>query len=230
LLSKDLKFLKRNLKISGYHAQKAAYAQGAQTLETGIFEKAVSELFEKNIRTHADFEALLQSGGDRLIKTGESILSSALSVLDALHDTRTVLYELENKFPGARHVQTLMTEIRREMDALVPPAFVTIYESSRLPHLVRYLRAMGVRARKGAIEFARDRKWLEQIEPFATALRDLLASLTPETSDARREAVEAFFWMLEEYKISVFAQEIKTDGPISAKRLNKKLQEIKTLF
>jgi ATP-dependent helicase HrpA len=230
ILSKDLKFLKRSLKISGYHAEKAAYAQGAQALEGSIYEKTVSALFEKDIRTQADFEALLASGARRLIKTGESVLASVLAVLDAVHDTRSTLYELENKFPGAGHVQTLTSEIRNDLAALVPPSFVTLYDPGRLPHLVRYLQAMGVRARKGALEFARDRKWREQIEPFAATLKTLLESLAPETSDARREAVEAFFWMLEEYKISVFAQEIRTDGPISAKRLNKKLTEIEALF
>jgi ATP-dependent helicase HrpA len=230
LLSKDLKFLKRSLKISGYHAREAAYAQGVQALEAGIYQKTVSELFEKNIRTRADFEALLESGARQLITTGESILAAALSVLDAVHETRATLFELENKFPKTGHVQTLAGEIRSDLEALAPPSFVDLYAPGRLPHLVRYLQAMGVRARKGALEFARDRKWREQIEPFTTALGKLLKSLTPESSDARREAVESFFWMLEEYKISVFAQEIKTDGPISAKRLNKKLAEIEALF
>ena len=229
-LSKDLKFLKRSLKISGYHAEKAAYAQGVQALESGIYEKTVSTLFEKSIRSRKDFDALLESGTRQLMETGESILASTLAVLDAVHDTRMALYELENRFSKSRHMQTLASGIRGDLAALVPPGFVTLYDTPRLLHLVRYLQAMGVRARKGAIEFARDRKWLGQIEPFAAALQKLLESLTPETSAARRKAVEAFFWMLEEYKISVFAQEIKTDGPISAKRLNKKLVEIETLY
>ena len=89
---------------------------------------------------------------------------------------------------------------------------------------------MAVRARKGAVDYAKDRKWLEQLQPYTKQLKNLLDSLTPETSDARREAVESFFWMLEEYKISVFAQEIKTDGPVSGKRLDRKLSEIESLF
>jgi ATP-dependent helicase HrpA len=230
LRSKDLKFLKRSLKISGYHTRKAAYAQGAQALETGIYEKTVSKIFEKNIRTRADFEALLESGSRELITTGESILAAALSVLDAVHETRATLFELEKKFSKSGHVQALAAEIRRDLEALAPPSFVSLYAPERLPHLVRYIQAMGVRARKGTLEYARDRKWCEQVEPFTDALKKLLESLTPESSDARREAVESFFWMLEEYKISVFAQEIKTDGPVSAKRLNKKLKEIEALY
>jgi ATP-dependent helicase HrpA len=230
LLSKDLKYLKRTLKLSGYHARQAAYAEGPQAMEGAIFEKTVASLFEKNIRTRADFDALLETGASRLVATGETVMASVLSVLDAIHDTRETLFELETKFKTAGHVQTLVGEIRQHLASLVPPSFVSLYDMEKLPHLMRYLQAMAVRARKGAVEFARDRKWCAQIEPFTTTLNILLKSLTPETTDEKRDAVESFFWMLEEYKISLFAQEIKTDGPVSAKRLNKKLGELETMF
>jgi ATP-dependent helicase HrpA len=42
--------------------------------------------------------------------------------------------------------------------------------------------------------------------------------------------VEDFFWMLEEYKISIFAQEIKTAGPVSAKRLDDQLTLIEEMM
>ena len=230
MLARDLKYLKKTLKISGYHIDKTAYAEGIQALEAGLYDRTVSTLLEKNIRTRADFEALLESATPQLLKTGEAVMAAVMTVLEAVRETRETLYELENKFHGNQHVQTLAAEIRKDLAALVPGSFVTLYETHRLPHLVRYVRAMGVRARKGAVEFARDRKWLLQIEPYTTSLNTLLASLTPDTSDSKREAIEAFFWMLEEYKISVFAQEIKTDGPISKKRLDKKLAEIESLF
>jgi len=54
----------------------------------------------------------------------------------------------------------------------------------------------------------------------------MVKDVSPQTSDAKREAVEELRWMIEEYKVSVFAQEIKTAFPISVKRLEKKIQEI----
>ncbi|MBW2369651.1 MAG: DUF3418 domain-containing protein, partial [Deltaproteobacteria bacterium] len=48
-------------------------------------------------------------------------------------------------------------------------------------------------------------------------------------TEAKRDAVMDYFWMLEEYKVSLFAQELKTDGPISPKRLDKQLDRIKAL-
>jgi ATP-dependent helicase HrpA len=49
------------------------------------------------------------------------------------------------------------------------------------------------------------------------------------TSAEKRAAVEAFFWSIEEYKVSVFAQEVGTDGPVSVKRLNRLIGEIERM-
>ena len=64
---------------------------------------------------------------------------------------------------------------------------------------------------------------------FAEELNQLLNELSPRASDEKRQAVEEYFWMIEEYKVSVFAQELKTAIPISAKRLEQKLGEIKRM-
>jgi len=45
----------------------------------------------------------------------------------------------------------------------------------------------------------------------------------------KRKSFEEFFWMVEEFKVSVFAQELKTPFPVSAKRLEKKLREVERM-
>jgi ATP-dependent helicase HrpA len=57
----------------------------------------------------------------------------------------------------------------------------------------------------------------------------MLTSLTPAASEKKRSAIEDFFWMFEEYKVSVFAQELKTVIPVSDKRLEKKASEIERI-
>ena len=64
---------------------------------------------------------------------------------------------------------------------------------------------------------------------FADGLNRLLQTLSPAATDEKRRAVEEYFWMLEEYKVSVFAQELKTAIPISAKRLKDKLRQIERM-
>ena len=60
-------------------------------------------------------------------------------------------------------------------------------------------------------------------------MKKLLAELTPLTSEDKRQAIENFFWLLEEYKVSIFAQELKTAVPVSPKRLDNMLLEIERM-
>ena len=60
-------------------------------------------------------------------------------------------------------------------------------------------------------------------------LAELLKGLGPETTPEKRKAVEAFYWSLEEFKVSVFAQELGTAEKVSAKRLTKRFEEIRRM-
>jgi ATP-dependent helicase HrpA len=99
-----------------------------------------------------------------------------------------------------------------------------------MEHLPRYIRALGIRAVRGIENPERDRQRAAEVAPFKDRLNAILKSLTPATSEKKRSAIEDFFWMLEEYKVSVFAQELKTVIPISAKRLEKKASEIERMM
>ena len=97
---------------------------------------------------------------------------------------------------------------------------------ARLERMARYLEAIGLRAQRGMLNLEKDRIKAAQIEPFARHLDAMIADLKTGGSTQRRSAIEAFFWMLEEFKISIFAPEIKTRHPISAKRLKTQIKQI----
>jgi ATP-dependent helicase HrpA len=92
----------------------------------------------------------------------------------------------------------------------------------RLPHLPRYLKALLVRAERAAVNPAKDQEKVKQILPFRQALQ----ALNPPAAEPARRALEEFRWMLEEFKVSVFAQELGTAQPVSAKRLAAQLQAL----
>jgi len=56
-----------------------------------------------------------------------------------------------------------------------------------------------------------------------------METLTPQSSAQKRQALEELVWMIEEYKVSIFAQELKTAGPMSPKRLEEKVREIERM-
>lgn len=115
--------------------------------------------------------------------------------------------------------------MRRDLDALVPPRFLEAVPFDRLAHLPRYLKAMQVRAERAAVNPAKDQEKVKQILPYLDAIQKLNAKI-PATEPARRAAVEEFRWLIEEFKVSVFAQELGTAQPVSAKRLNERLREL----
>jgi ATP-dependent helicase HrpA len=98
-----------------------------------------------------------------------------------------------------------------------------------LIHLPRYLKALELRAERGAHHPEKDKIKAAQVQEFAEALLKMKASLGPSTSIEKRAAVENFRWMIEEFRVSVFAQELKTRFPISRKKLEDAIKEIERM-
>ena len=75
----------------------------------------------------------------------------------------------------------------------------------------------------------KDKIKAEKIRPFQDSLKQLLETLSSHASPEKRSAIEEYFWMVEEYKVSIFAQELKAAIPISKKRLKDKLRQIQRM-
>jgi ATP-dependent helicase HrpA len=125
---------------------------------------------------------------------------------------------------------SLCAEIRRELDTLLPKDFLHRYSEERLVHIPRYLKAMQVRAERGAHDPAKDRNKAAQVAPFVDALRKMRDGMSPHATSERREAMEELYWLIEEFKVSLFAQELKTPLPVSAKRIEKRIKEIERML
>jgi ATP-dependent helicase HrpA len=89
---------------------------------------------------------------------------------------------------------------------------------------------MEIRAQRAMVDFEKDQAKARDVKTFSDRLDKMIKTLPPNASNDKREALEEFFWMIEEYKISVFAQELKTAIPISRIRLEKKLAQIKRMI
>jgi ATP-dependent helicase HrpA len=76
------------------------------------------------------------------------------------------------------------------------------------------------------VDFEKDQARANEVKTFSASLDKLVKALSPNATDDKRGAIEEFFWMIEEYKVSVFAQELKTAFPVSKKRLEEKLAQI----
>jgi ATP-dependent helicase HrpA len=115
--------------------------------------------------------------------------------------------------------------LAEELGALMPPMFLDAVEHDQLKHLPRYLKALALRAERAANNPVKDAERVRQVQPYQTALERLRAD-PPKRPDAAAR-VDEFRWLLEEFKVSVFAQELGTATPVSPKRLDTFLESLR---
>jgi len=118
----------------------------------------------------------------------------------------------------------LGAEVATQRDALVHPGFFSDTPWMQLAHLPRYLQALQRRLAKYPGDPARDAKHAEALG----ALWERYRARREANRAAQRiePALDAYRWLIEELKVSLFAQELKTAHPVSYKRLEKAWTEL----
>ncbi|CAH0182758.1 hypothetical protein SRABI76_01573 [Microbacterium oxydans] len=114
-----------------------------------------------------------------------------------------------------------LNDIKTQLTALLHPGFVSAAGIDRLAHFPRYLEAMRDRLKTLASEPGKDRARMSEFERMAKVFQDA-GGVIPLPKDAAPALVETR-WLLEEYRVSVFAQRLGTAQPVSPQRIQKVL-------
>jgi ATP-dependent helicase HrpA len=110
-----------------------------------------------------------------------------------------------------------------ELDQIVPKDFLRYFRVEQISSAIRYCKALQIRIERAYVSPEKDKMKAAELAPHV----DKLHRFTPKNpSPTCRVLLQEYNMMLEEYKISLFAQEIKTLFPISGKRLEKKWEEV----
>lgn len=117
-----------------------------------------------------------------------------------------------------------LSDIKSQLDGLVYRGFVTASGERRLADILRYLRAIERRLDKLAIDPHRDRAQMLKVEAVQQAWRQWLAKLP--VARREEEAVADIRWMIEELRVSFFAQQLGTPAPVSEKRIQQAMDVI----
>jgi ATP-dependent helicase HrpA len=229
-LGKEMRFLRKALALDGKTAPWVQQFGGARAISERLVGEVCRRLLRQDFRSREAFERYAGEMSSRLIPEGNALLAGIVPAAQACHETGTAIAALERSVAGNPSSLAHLERLRHEMANLMPPSFVSLYSPHRLKRMVDYLRVIAIRARKGIEDPAKYARNASRLEPFETALKGFVEGLSPHTSAEKKEAIEAFFWMIEEFKISVFAQQIRTDGPVSAKRLGKRAQAIERMI
>ena len=228
-LAKDLKHLRKSLSLPSEAYAGARYFGGMKAVEDLLYQAVLRDLFRKNVRTEQEFLSHAKFCKASLFEKGKDLKTVVVRILEAYDRTRSTLHTIEKANPSNGAVLALCGQIRKELDALVPRNLPVLYSTNDLEHLPRYLKTLEVRAERGAHDPEKDKAKATQLKEFAEALGTMNESLGPSTSIAKRAAVENFRWMVEEFKVSLFAQELKTRFPVSKKKLEEMRKEIERM-
>ncbi len=178
--------------------------------DRALFDDASST----DIRTQADFAQRAEEGWRRLSAAMREVVEPVKSALAIYSDVNV---RLQKPLPPA--MADSVRDMAEQLRWLFPAHFVVRTPWAWLRHLPRFARGIDVRLKKMLdAGLSRDMAALAQVRPH---WRRYVEQATRDAEKGRRdEELEAYRWLVEEFRVSLFAQDLKTSVPISAKRLD----------
>jgi ATP-dependent helicase HrpA len=132
---------------------------------------------------------------------------------------------LEKKLAVMKTFPRETEDVKQQLARLLAAGWLARTPWERLQHLPRYLKAASLRLDKLRADPARDARLAAELAPLEQAYRREAAARA--RHGAPQPEFEQFGWLLEELRVSLFAQELKTPVPVSAKRLTKLWQTVR---
>ncbi|MEE3259953.1 MAG: ATP-dependent RNA helicase HrpA [Candidatus Latescibacterota bacterium] len=212
-LSDDLAWLQRELKELAQF--KARYQGSALELREQAFEHLERYLFQREQilpLCQRDFDAALA----RAKKLLRGLAPRFISLVDGLLNARREILLSSLNYRG----------LDGDLQRLLPADFLARVPFEQLTHLHRYLKAVQVRAERAKTDPRKDAQKAALVAVYQNQLEQFTGA---ENSPEREARVEELRWMLEEYRVSVFAQELGTAHPTSPKRLDKKIEQTRQI-
>ncbi|BCX53235.1 MULTISPECIES: ATP-dependent RNA helicase HrpA [Comamonas] len=207
-----LKYLEKN--IPDLQKMAVAYMPlGTQEeLRGQIIDVAIDRAFlqEPLPSNEADFKQRVQDGRGRL-----TLIANEVARMSA-----TILAEYAaaaRKIKDTKNAPEATKDASEQLQKLMPKNFIAVAPWAQLGHYARYLKAISSRLDKYRADPARDAAKLKELLPLEQRYWRLVAERKGQV-DAR---MQEYRWMLEELRVSFFAQELRTPYPVSAKRLDK---------
>ena len=219
-LKEQVKFLEKNLLSGKEYANLAMHFLpfgSAQDLQRQIFAVTFDRscLAEPLPANEKEFATRCKEAKNLLNLVAQEI---ARLIGNVLQEYQT----LQKNLPGYKAHGAVVQDIKAQCEWLLHKEFIARTPYERLQHLPRYLKGVNVRLEKLRADPARDaRQFAQMLGLLQTWQRKLAAQQG--NIDGR---VEEFGWMLQELRVSLFAQELKTPVIVSVKRLQKMWESI----
>jgi ATP-dependent helicase HrpA len=161
-------------------------------------------------QSREEFTQMLQQGRARLNLISAEIARLCASILQ---EYQSVLRKLKDSKPPAGVAE----DTKQQLQRLISKRFIVSIHYSQLQHIPRYLKAILVRLDKIKTSPSRDEERMREVR----ALEQRLAREQQQRKGHFDAKLEEMRWMIEELRVSLFAQELRTPQPVSSKRIEK---------
>jgi len=212
-----LKYLEKNIPDLQKMSMFFASLGSADELREQIIDLALDRAFLADpLPTDATaFRRRIEEGRGRLTLIANEVARSSMLVL-------TEFAAASRKLKDARAPKDVADDVAAQLGRLCTKRFVLGTPWAQLAHLPRYLKGITMRLDKLRADPARDAARLSELRPIEQRYLRLVAERRG-VHDAR---LDEFRWLIEELRISLFAQELRTPQPVSVKRLEKSWQQL----
>jgi ATP-dependent helicase HrpA len=211
-LKEALKFLERNLpdhtRMAAFYLPLGSWEELRQQVVDLSMDR--SFLMEPWPTDAASFTERLEQGRSRLTLIAQEVSRQTLIILSEWSTA-------QKKLKDARAARGVQEDIQAQLGRLCGKFFLRDTPWEVLQHFPRYLKAVVLRLDKLRADPSRDEARMSEMRPLEQRYMKRLAEL----KGVRDTRVEEFRWMLEELRVSLFAQELRTPAPVSVKRLEK---------
>ncbi|RTE87800.1 ATP-dependent RNA helicase HrpA [Lysobacter sp. N42] len=191
-----------------------------EALIDDCIKAAISKLLgSQNIKDQEAFARTLEHVRGNL---NEETLQIAQLAQECLLVGHEVSKRIKGKIPLAQ--ARSYADIKEHLDNLIFPKFVSSYGYAKLPDVLRYLQALRKRVERLDADPNRDRLRVLQVEKVTEEWKKRVAKKKQDNENT--ETLDPFRWHIEEYRVSLFAQELGTAFPVSEQRLMNALKEL----
>jgi ATP-dependent helicase HrpA len=182
-------------------------------------DAAVDAIATEPAWTRTEFAALAARVAERLVPATIDVLGDVERVLAAAHEVRRAL-------PGtpASAQQDAVADIKDQLRRLLPPGFVTRTGAAHLRDLARYVTAIGRRLERLPRDVDTDRGRMTRVRTVERAYADLVRALPAERAAA--DDVRDIGRLIEELRVSLWAQQLGTARPVSEQRIYRAIDAI----
>jgi ATP-dependent helicase HrpA len=220
-LKQDIRAIDKNLSDMARHCLLFSTLAPCQTLKNDLLDAALQNTFlnEQSIpRNREAFQQLIESNRNAFLPNAETLYQQLGEILPLF---REIQKQLKGSLPLNRIEAA--ADIKTQLDRLIFPGFLLATPLNRLKEIPRYLKAIQLRLDKLDQSPDKDRMRRVQVEPLAQRILDLDLQAIAASKD-----LQEYRWLMEELRVSVFAQELGAKGKVSIKRLEKVWKNFKS--